>query len=308
MRCIIALLLIAMTMGCQAPNQLPPSEKGGKGALLLSEFHSFEELKEVIDIEYGRFVGTTNPPVLNAYVRLRHRSAGREIRSVLRAGMSEKDFKQANKGNFWEKLWLLINTPYGILQRKDLQRVYALSKRRGAAFGEGDVAFFDLAQEMMLHISEMDRKDLSSAELSEKGYINTFNHLTAQAFVTSIFSEKLADYIADTHERANMPELITGDFTQEQIEDLETGPTDNYVDIINNEWGQELGRQLRKKYKIRRGTQWTPELLRDYLNDVQSYYSWSFDLAFEPFRAKDEVVYRFAEKINTVLGSVPKIE
>ena len=77
-----------------------------------------------------------------------------------------------------------------------------------------------------------------------------------------------------------------------------------YIDIINNEWGQELGKALRIKYKIDQDTEWTPDLLASYLNDVQSYYSWVFQIGFEPFRASDEIVIRFSRKTNTVLKGV----
>ena len=98
-----------------------------------------------------------------------------------------------------------------------------------------------------------------------------------------------------------MPELITGDFTEAQLADFEKGPVDNYVDILNNEWGQELGKVLRVKYKLNRKTFWTPALLASFLNDIQSYNSYVFKIGFRPFRPADEKVMRFANKINTVL-------
>jgi hypothetical protein len=121
--------------------------------------------------------------------------------------------------------------------------------------------------------------------------------------MTSIFSEDLADFVADVHERHNLPELISGIFTPHQLNDLKDGPVDNYLDLINNEWGQELGKTLRAKYNLCRNTQWTPELLANYLNDIQSYYSWTFWIGFKPFRPDDEMVVRFAGKINKVLSS-----
>ncbi len=53
----------------------------------------------------------------------------------------------------------------------------------------------------------------------------------------------MADYIADLHERHHLPELTTlGKFTSAQLNDFNNSPLDNYVDMINNEWGQELGK------------------------------------------------------------------
>jgi len=143
---------------------------------------------------------------------------------------------------------------------------------------------------------------MPAEDLSEKGYLNTFNHVTAQAFMTSIFSEELADFIADVHERHNLPELISGNFSEAQLTDLDNGPVDNYIDLINNEWGQELGKSLREKYNISTKTRWTPELLAAYLNDIQRYYSWTFQIGFRPFKPADEMVKHFTNKINKVLA------
>ena len=146
-----------------------------------------------------------------------------------------------------------------------------------------------------------DLANANAEDLSEKGYLNTFNHITGQAFMTSIFSEKFADFIADVHERGNMPELITGVFTNDQIMDLEKGPVDNYVDMINNEWGQELGERLKKKHQITSTTNWAVEFLAMFLNDIQQYYSWTFQVGFEPFKPEDDVVKKFSFKLKKVL-------
>ena len=200
-----------------------------KGALLLTRFKSLEELKTVIQIEYVR---NGKPMVL-----LTHSVDGREVRSILKSGISEFDIMHARDGGFWDRVWLGLNSPYVVFNRKELSKVYNLARRRYHIFGEGDVAFYDLSESILYNISDEDIASLHTEDLSEKGYFNTFNHITAQAFITSIFSEKLADFIADKHEIRYMPELITGKFTEAQLADLENGPIDNYVDLINNEWG-----------------------------------------------------------------------
>lgn len=141
---------------------------------------------------------------------------------------------------------------------------------------------------------------MSDHELSEKGYLNTFNHITAQALITTLYTERTADFVADVHERFHMPDLISGEFTQEQIEDLDMGAVDNYIDIVNNEWGQELGKKLKSQFIIDSQTTWDPQLLSDYLNAMQNYYSAAFQIAFRPFRPDDEIVLKFSQKINDV--------
>ncbi len=275
-------------------NITPPKEI--KEALLLTQFKSLDELKSVIQIKYlkGR----------QPLAQITHCSNGRKITSILKEGISQKDFQQARAGDFGEKISLLINSPYAIINRKKLLKVYYLARRMSDKFGAGDPAFYDLAKTSMAHINSADLIFMRDKDLGEKGYINTFNHITAQVFMTSIFSEKLADFIADSHERANMPELITGKFTAEQVTDLKNGPIDNYVDIINNEWGQELGKLLQKKYNISEKTYWTPELLVSYLNDIQAYYSWAFQIGLDPYRIEDDVVIRFSNKLNVVIGEL----
>jgi hypothetical protein len=73
------------------------------------------------------------------------------------------------------------------------------------------------------------------------------------------------------------------------------------VDIINNAIGQELGLVLQKKHQLDEVKQCTPELFANYLNDLQSYLSWSMGIELEPFHSNDEVVVRFAHKLNHVL-------
>jgi len=271
---------------------IDPGDAYGKGALLLTRFKSLEELKSVVDFEYsGENAGKQQ-------VCLTHHSRGRTAIAVLQTGVSEQDFMRARDGGFWERVRLVLKCPRILVYKADMLRVEMLSRRRYLTFGEGDIAFYDLAETMVEHIRESDLTAVRSEDLSEKGYLNTFNHVTAQAFITSLYSEELADFIADAHERYHIPELITGVFAVAQVQDLENGPVDNYIDIINNEWGQELGKRLKAKYHIDRKTYWTTGLLASYLNDIQSYHSWAFGIGFDPFRPGDEKVMRFAGKIN----------
>lgn len=283
-------------------------DRVGRGALLLTRFNSFEEFKEVVKIEYNCVpVGSREGMYRKSEVRLVHRSDSREVVSYLKSGVSEKDFNRARDENVWAKVSLVTRTPYALINRNDLVTVEILGRRRYEWFGEGDIAFYDLAEEMVRHISIEDRLQMSERDLSEKGFLNTFNHITAQGFMTSMYDASMADYIADVHERFAMPELITGIFTREQILDLDNGPMDNYVDMINNEWGQELGEVLKLKYEINQETYWTPELLADYLNDMQDYYSYAFGIRFLPFRASDDKVRRFSVKINRVKADVAEL-
>lgn len=277
-----------------------------RGALLGTRFNSLEALKSVIRIEYGNGAITSDSAAPeNRIVRVHHCSSGKEVVSVLEKGIGEGDFIKAfnakRSGAFWKNFSLLYRCPYAVMNRDDLGKIHALLRRKPEWFGANDLAFFDIATSSVAHINTPEIAFRNPRDSTEKGYLNSFNHITAQVFITTCFSEEMADFIADTHERYRHPELITGIFTEKQLNDLEEGPVDNYVDIVNNEWGQELGKQLKQKYNITRETNWTPELMANYLNDLLSYYSWAFQIGFEPYNPRDEAVIRFSGKLDAVM-------
>lgn len=278
-----------------------------RGPLLATDFNTLEELQEVVTITY------LNPPEDTTrdggfeQVTLEQCAADGSVRSVLTSGVKEDDFRTARNGNLLDKMSLAFRTPYALLHRKDIFKVYFLSRRKHLHYGPGDAAFYDFAELMVENISSQDKNRASKEELGEKGYLNSFNHVSAQAFVTMLFSEALADYVADVHERQNMPELISGKFSKTQLASKTNHPVDNYVDMINNEWGQELGKKLRNKHGIQRDTKWTPALLAAVLNDMQSYFSWSFGVGFTPFSSEKEKVIRFSKKLNAIMaGELPE--
>lgn len=264
-----------------------------RGALLGSRFASFEELKSVLQIVYD----STGPG--HYRVTVRHCSGGRETVAILETGVSQGDMLKARYDNsVLGRLNISIHCPFAIINRKNIEKVYTLSRWRHE---KGDLAFIDIAKSSTRRINTPELAFISPRDSSEKGYLNSFNHMTAQAFITSCFSEDLADFIADSHELYRHPELITGRFSEAQISDLGEGPLDNYIDLVNNEWGQKIGNQLKKKYKISSDTYWTPELLANYLNDLQGYYSWAFQIGFIPYRPDDEEVISFSNKVNEIL-------
>lgn len=304
----IGLALLVCGIGCKssAPSPTPCEFSDTKatasiegnfaGGLLASRLSSLEALRAVVDIEYSN--GGTDK---SSIVRLRHCSKGVQVISELRSGLSQKDIVKARDGGLQDRLGLLLQSPYTIARRGEFQQVYMLSRWVPAVFGEGDVAFYNLAKAAVQHINTPELAFKAARDSSSKGYINTFNHFTAQTIVTSCFSEELADFIADIHELHNMPELTHGNFSKDQLTNPNNNPVDNYVDMINNEWGQEIGKQLRKEYHITRDTYWTPALLTNYLNDIQHHFSWTFGIGFQPFREEDEVIVRFAHKMNVAL-------
>ena len=279
----------------------------GKGALLLTRFGSLQELESIIDIKHLHLQDGGEPASGIPEVRLIHHSNGKTVVCYLRQGISEEDFVKAKYGNLWDRVRVGLSSPYALLNRWNLLRVELLSRNRPMLFGEGDVAFYHLAEAMVGNISDSDRRLMSERDLSEKGYLNTFNHITAQAMMTSLFTEKMAHFVAAIHERYTIPELISGNLTEEQINDIDFGAVDNYVDIINNEWGQALGYEICNSLDLAPDVRWTPELLAAYLNNVQMYLGWAFNIGFEPFTAEEEIIRKFSRKLNLVLFDLPDV-
>ncbi len=273
-----------------------------RGALVTTRFDSYKALEEVIQIRYGSTYTDRDGQQKASWVELTHCSGRSEVRAMLGEGVSEQDFSDARDKGLSEKLSLLVLSPFSVRNRQDLQRVSLLARRKPDLFGEGDAAFYDLSEAIMCHIPEEEKVRHSELDLlSEKGYFNTVNHIIAQAFMTTLFSEKVADLVGDAHERKTLPALIHGNFTEAQLNDMANGPVDNYIDMLNNQWGQELGKELKRYFGINRETVWTANLLANYLNELQAYFSWAFQIGFSPFRPEDVIVQKFSLKMQEVL-------
>lgn len=269
-------------------------------ALLATRFQSLADFENTVSITY---VNTCKKgdTCLDSKVVLSYSDAGYDVRSELKSGVSQRDIMRAKDGDLLDKASLVWNTPYGIRSRVELSKIHSLARILPDVYGYGDVAFYNLAEASMRNIITPDLAFFSYKDSSEKGYINTFNHVTAQTFITTLFSEEVADYIADVHELKGMPQLTSGLFTPLQLTDTVDYPVDNYVDMVNNELGQELGKKLKQKYNIKENTHWTPELMADFLNDIQSFYMWSFGIGMRPFTQEQKSVIVFSNKINRVM-------
>ncbi len=277
------------------------ADVGLGGSLLASRVKDLDHLKSLIDIKYySRGYLSKGGSLDNDRVELSLCFFDEISTSVLSKGVNQSDILKARDGDIWAKLALLLESPYAVINHKNLKKIYILSRRRYDLFGRDDVAFYDLAESSVLKIRNKYQAYKVEKDSSELGFINSFNHITAQALITSCFSKDIASFIADVHERDAMPELINGAFTKEQIEHPIKNPIDNYVDMINNNYGQRLGLILKEKYEIDKETVWTEELLTNYLNDIQEHYSWSFDLSFIPFSENEDIIKRFVRKLNMI--------
>ncbi len=291
------------TLGsCTSNNTLNSQTSKGIQALLASRFSSLEDLKNTLNIEYhGVDEATDSIGDRYSYVVLKHCSHHKIATSILKKGLSQSNITDAANGTFIDRIALILQDPYAGRNRLNLYKVFNLGRRRANVYGYGDVAFYDLALASVKHIIPNAQTFIHPQDSSEKGYLNTFNHITAQAFITACFSEEFADYIADVHERNNLPQLITGKFRPAKESDNVHNSVDNYVDMINNEWGQSLGIHLKKELDIDPTKPWTPSLLCTFLNKIQQHYCYAFGFTMHPFRQQDQLILKYTAKINKVL-------
>lgn len=274
-------------------------------ALLSTRFQNLNHFKERVSIQYAdTYLQQDSSLKRPSAVTLKYVSNGETITRTMTSGLNQGELVNIQKQDYFSKAKFIFRHPSAVRQRNELEKMHILSRRRADIFGSKDVAFYDLAETSFRHIYTPELAYHSAKDSSEKGYINTFNHVTAQAIITSFFSEELADLIGDMHERLYMPELTTGLFKESQLNDSINNPVDNYVDIINNEIGQKLGIKLKCKYGLDEKTICSPALLTAYLNDLQSYYMWALEIGLEPFQETDPVVVKFAKKINALLETL----
>jgi hypothetical protein len=293
-------LLVLILSSCKLNSSPQQSYKRDiPKALLATNYSSLDDLKQEVVITYG--AETNKGDTVTSYVTLEYSKDGLTIEDKLMSGISQQEIMEIKNGSILDKLQFIIEQPFAVRSRFHFTNIFELARRIEYKYGVGDIAFYFLAEECVNRISFNERVQKRAKDLGEKGYLNTFNHIMAQAFITAIYSEKHAEYIADVHERMNMPELTTGKFTEEQLKDSINYPVDNYVDMINNEIGQELGKVLKHKYIINEETNWSPELLTHFLNDLIRYYSDSFSVRIKPFKVDETLVIKFSKKLNIVL-------
>lgn len=274
-------------------------------ALISTRYKSLDHFKEQVSIQYLTVAQPSDTFVQNkSAVKLEYMSNGELITKILTSGLDQGELIDVQKKPLMSKLSFIIQHPYAVRQRKELEKMHILSRRKADLFGSKDVAFYDLAVTIFRHINNPEIAYQTPRDSSEKGYLNTFNHITAQSIITSFFSGQLAEIIGDMHERYFMPELTTGLFKDSQLNDSINNPVDNYVDLLNNMIGQKIGSKLKIKYQLNENTLCTPSLLTAYLNDLQSYYMWALGIGLEPFRNSDPVVIKFSNKINKLLSSL----
>lgn len=252
--------------------------------LLATDYSSLEDLKKDINIEYNEDKSVDLELVSHP-----------EINHKLTDGVGDKEIKdlknQASKASLLEKANIAFDHPQLAWYRNDLQAIETMSYRKK-----------NIAELGLYNIADAFRNDIESGasakELGDKGLVNTFNHTFGQSVITMLFGENVADLAGDIHER-DQPALRTGEFKNSG--DI-TQAIDNYVDIMNNQIGQDLGADFKKKFAASLHFGFTPEASAELLNEGRDFFAKSFNLKFgkEKYTAEDDLAKRFCIVLNEV--------
>ena len=259
----------------------------GLEGLVSVDYATLEELKKSIAIVYN------NKDTERASVTLSANHKGVGVTKTLSPGYRESELRTINdqlkSADRWEKAKIVVDNPTLVLRKNALKGALALGKTKSNISG---TANYYIAKAMVGNITS----NISKAYKGDKGLVNTFNHITGQAVMSMIFGANSSDFVADIHERGQ-PELMTGNIKSGK-------PTaqaiDNYVDLINNQFGQILGEELAGKYKSSLHFGFTPETTASLLNDFQSYFGDTFNKDFKEFSENDDLVRRFSNLLNEV--------
>ncbi|MEL6183152.1 MAG: hypothetical protein AAFU79_00915 [Myxococcota bacterium] len=259
--------------------------------IVTSEFPTLNDLKKELDITYR-----------DGEVEVGHSKEGLSETNTLSDDLiGEAELKSAKKASAdWglrDMVGFAWENPRLAWHRTALQNTeklsYVAKNNSGSALGRISEAMFD-------NIDDKPRatpyRGPGGKKLTQHDAIkNMMLHVFGQAVLTTLYGESAADLAGDLHER-DQPSLITGQIGKGE----EAQALDNYADMVNNEYGQELGKELNRRLGVGGSTRWTPEKTAEYLNQVQHYFSQTHGWSFRDFQPNDPRVEKFTNLLNEV--------
>jgi hypothetical protein len=292
-------LALQRTAGNAAVNRLLQRKP-----LIASDYKNLKALKQVIDIRNIPATTVTlpgedhRPPrtfQIPARVAVSYPKAGlTDINELSESTVTQAELKAAAAGGFLDKAAVALAHPELVWFKSDLEAIEKLSfvKKNTAGSAIGHVT-----DAMLTHI-----KPPAKSKAASEGRQNMLLHVFGQAVITTLFGRAAADLAGDIHER-DMASLISGAITPAEAK----GAIDNYVDLINNVYGQQLGAQLATSVGVGvgGGTTWDPALTTEYLNAAQRWISREMGWKMSDFTVSDSVVVKFTALLNEVSGNQP---
>jgi RHS repeat-associated protein len=273
------------------------TDPDGHKPKIANDYRDIAALKKSVDITYtpsGRFS--------YASVAVSDKAkAGIGTNTLSESNPGQAQLKKAAAGDWGDKLSFAVSNPGAALYRNDLEKIEKLAFVKKNSSG---TALGHIADEMVGHLATkpsgptvMIGKDKVTMVDATK---NMVLHVFGQAAITTLLGRGAADYAGDLHER-DQPSLISGKIGKTE----ERQAIDNYSDMVNNLYGQDIGERVGAKLGITSSTVWTPKLTAKYLNAVQDAIAKEMGWKMAPFSAGDAEVKKFTSLLNEVQGTTP---
>jgi RHS repeat-associated protein len=273
------------------------TDPDGHKPKIANDYRDLAALKKSVDITYtpsGRFSSASVAVSDKAKA-----SIGTNTLSESNPGQAQ--LKKAAAGDWGDKLSFAASNPRAALYRNDLEKIEKLAFVKKNSSG---TALGHIADEMVGHLATkpsgptvMIGKDKVTMVDATK---NMVLHVFGQAVITTLLGRGAADYAGDLHER-DQPSLISGKIAKTE----ERQAIDNYSDMVNNLYGQDIGERVSAKLGITSSTVWNAKLTAKYLNAVEDAIAKEMGWKMTPFSAGDAEVKKFTSLLNEVQGTTP---
>jgi len=162
-------------------------------------------------------------------------------------GVSTQEIAEASKKSKIYQYWFGIKHPQVVYYKNQIKGSLLLMKNF-----DGPTGFHNQFGKGLTGISKEKALD----------YKNTFRHIAGQALLTIVYGSDFADFIGDAHERDD--------------NGYEGNRIDAITDLINNPYGQRVGKALSEKYDFTNPDNITAKNVASFLTEVSEYVINSF--------------------------------
>jgi RHS repeat-associated protein len=274
------------------------SDPDGRKPLIANNYKDLAALKKAVDIKYTP-AGTFTSAEVSVTDKAK-KSKGTNTLSESNVGQAAI-VKAARSTDWAEQGAFALSNPTAVYHKNALEGIEKLSfvakNTPGTALGKiSDAMYPHIAKSPTGPTYVVGGKTVAMSGTTK----NMLLHVFGQAVITTIYGRSSADFAGDAHER-DTPGLISGTIAPAD----ERKAIDDYTDMVNNLYGQDIGERVGKKLGVSSSTVWTPALTAKYVNAVQAEIASEMGWKMTPFSAKDPEIVKFSALLNEVQGTTP---
>lgn len=273
------------------------TDPDGRKPLIANNYKDLAALKKAVDIKY-----TPAGKISSAEVSVTDKAKKSKGTNTLSEGTAgQAEIKKAAGGDWGDKLAFGAANPSAVWHKSALEGIeklsYAKKNTAGSALGHiSDAMYPHIAKPPTGGAVWIGKVKVTMPDATK----NMLLHVFGQAVITTIYGRSAADYAGDLHER-DQASLISGAILPAE----ERQAIDNYADMINNLYGQDIGERVAKTLGVSSSTVWTPALTAKYVNAIQGEIASEMGWKMTPFSATDPQIVKFSALLNEVQGTTP---